>query len=315
MRGAGAPACHTGPVPPVVTTAGLHHSYGSVVALSDVSLEVPEGVTGLVGANGAGKTTLFRILLGLIHPTAGAVNVLGSDVLDEALAVRSQVGYMPEGECLPNDQTAADFVAYTAELAGLPTGEARRRSSETLYLVGLEEERFRFLGDFSTGMRQRVKLAQAIVHDPTLILLDEPASGLDPEGRDQMLDLIRRLGEFGINVIVSSHVLTDIEATAHWVVLLDGGNLVRSGPLGGGGDLHSVTVDVVERPEAVRERLVAAGFNVVATGNRLVVDGEADLESSIVDAVVAADAGLLRLVRGSLSLEDEFLARAPRPHD
>ena len=298
-------------MPPVVTTSSLTHDYGAVVALDEVSVEVPNGVTGLVGANGAGKTTLFRILLGLIQPTSGDVTVLGHDVHSDPLSVRGRVGYMPEDDCLPGEQTAADFVAYTAELAGLPSGEARRRSSETLYLVGLEEERFRYLGDFSTGMRQRVKLAQAIVHDPMLVLLDEPASGLDPQGRDQMLDLIRRLDGFGINVIVSSHVLTDIERTAQWVILLDGGNLVRSGPLGGGGDLQSIVVDVVDHAAAVAERLSSSGLRVTVEGTRLLVEGASgDLEGDITEAVAATGAGLIRLVRGSLSLEDEFLAHS-----
>ena len=207
----------------VVEVANLTHDYGEVVALRDLDLSIPSGVTGLVGANGAGKTTMLRILLGLLHPTAGKTTVLGHDPEAEPLEVRARVGYMPEVGSVPLDQTAADFVAYTAELAGLPPREAKRRSSETLFLVGLEEERFRYLGDFSTGMRQRVKLAQAIVHDPDLVLLDEPASGLDPEGREQMLDLIGRLGSFDINVIVSSHVLPDIEKTCDWVVMLDAG--------------------------------------------------------------------------------------------
>ena len=165
----------------VVEINGLTHDYGEVVALRNLDLQIPSGITGLVGANGAGKTTMLRLLLGLLHPTAGQMSVLGHDPQTEPLAVRARIGYMPEIDCLPKDQTAADFVAYTAQLAGIPPREAKRRSSETLILVGLEEERFRYLGDFSTGMQQRVKLAQAIVHDPDLVLLDEPASGLDPK--------------------------------------------------------------------------------------------------------------------------------------
>lgn len=296
---------------PVVTTTGLTHDYGPVVALRDVDVEIPSGITGLVGANGAGKTTLFRILLGLLHPTKGEVSVLGADAISDPLMVRSHVGYMPEGECLPDEQTAADFVAYTAQLAGLPGGEARRRSSETLFLVGLEEERFRYLGDFSTGMRQRVKLAQSIVHDPTLVLLDEPASGLDPDGRDQMLELIRRLGDFDINVIVSSHVLTDIERTCDWVVMLDAGHLVRSGPLESAGDLLTVTVEVLNRPREVAEGLTERGYQVAVADRRLLVSGEdGATEQAIVEEVARLDAGLIRLVRGATSLEEEFLTRS-----
>lgn len=295
---------------PVVTATGLTHDYGPVVALRDLELEIPPGVTGLVGANGAGKTTFFRILLGLLHPTAGTATVLGTDTGADPLQVRARVGYMPEGDCLPDEQTAADFVAYTAELAGLPGGEARRRSSETLFLVGLQEERFRYLGDFSTGMRQRVKLAQAIVHDPTLVLLDEPASGLDPQGREQMLALIRRLDDFGINVIVSSHVLTDIERTCRWVVLLDGGVLVRSGPLESGGDLRTVTVEVLDHADTVSAALSARGFRVDAEGTRLLIAGDGPLEEAIVAEVARAEAGLIRMIRGAASLEDEFLARS-----
>ncbi len=294
---------------PVIAVEGLTHDYGSVVALSDLTLTVPSGVTGLVGANGAGKTTLLRILLGLIHPTAGKVTVLGHDTRTDALAVRSRVGYMPESACLPADQTAADFVAYTAELAGLPPKEARRRSSETLYLVGLEEERFRYLGDFSTGMRQRVKLAQAIVHDPALVLLDEPASGLDPEGRRQMLALIARLGGFGIDVVVSSHVLTDIEQTCDWVVLLDGGELVRSGPLGGADTSATVTVEILGDAGAVARMLAAWG--VAVDGTVLTVGpGDDGLFDRIRDAAADTGAGIVRMGRGVTSLEDEFLARA-----
>lgn len=224
--------------------------------------------------------------------------------------VRSRIGYMPEGDCLPKDQTAADFVSYAAQLAGLPPREAKRRSSETLYLVGLEEERFRFLGDFSTGMQQRVKLAQAIVHDPDLLLLDEPASGLDPEGRTQMLDLIKRLSSFDINVIVSSHVLTDIEQTCDWVIMLDAGNLLRNGPLQGFEKLGTVLVEVLERPEEVAAAIRAGGVDVAVDGLRMVVGpGDETIEPMVMAAAAASRSGLVRMIRGSSSLEDLFLNR------
>jgi ABC-2 type transport system ATP-binding protein len=298
----------------VLEVSDLTHDYGEVVALRDLTLQVPEGVTGLVGANGAGKTTLLRLMLGLLHPTAGSMQVLGHDPQREPLAVRTKIGYMPEGDCLPKDQTAADFVAYTAQLAGIPPREARRRASETLFLVGLEEERFRFLGDFSTGMQQRVKLAQAIVHDPDLLLLDEPASGLDPEGRTQMLELIRRLAEFKVNVILSSHVLTDIEQTCDWVVMLDAGDLLRSGPLEGFEKLGTVIVEVLDHADQVAVMLRGRGFEATVEGQRLVVGpGDDALEEAIVAEAAAANAGLVRMIRGSASLEDLFLAREVMP--
>lgn len=293
---------------PVLEVSNLTHDFGEVVALRDLTLEVPPGVTGLVGANGAGKTTLLRVMLGLLHPTAGTTKVLGHDPELEPLEVRARIGYMPEGDCLPKDQTAADFVAYAAQLAGIPHDEARRRSSETLFLVGLEEERFRFLGDFSTGMQQRVKLAQAIVHDPDLLLLDEPASGLDPEGRTQMLALIKRLAEFDINVIVSSHVLTDIEETCSWVVMLDAGDLLKSGPLEKSELLGTVDVEVLEGAETVAEALRARGIEVSVDGRRLEAGpGDETLEGAIVEEIASARAGLVRMTRESTSLEDLFL--------
>lgn len=292
----------------ILQVTDLTHDYGDVVALKDLTLEVPPGVTGLVGANGAGKTTMLRLMLGLLHPVNGRMDVLGHDPQTEPLEVRARIGYMPEGDCLPKDQTAADFVSYSAQLAGIPKQEAKRRASETLFLVGLEEERFRFLGDFSTGMQQRVKLAQAIVHDPDLLLLDEPASGLDPEGRVQMLKLIRRLGDFDINVIISSHVLTDIEQTCDWVVMLDAGRLLRSGPLQGFERKGTVLVEVVERADEVASRLNAAGLATVVEGRRMMVGpGDEGIEQTVIREVAAENAGLIRMVRGSASLEDLFL--------
>ena len=294
----------------IVRVDGLTHDYGDVVALRDLTLEIPQGVTGLVGANGAGKTTLLRLMLGLLHPTSGAMTVLGHDPQSDPLDVRARIGYMPEGDCLPKDQTAADFVSYSAQLAGIPSREAKQRSSETLFLVGLEEERFRYLGDFSTGMLQRVKLAQSIVHDPDLLLLDEPAAGLDPEGRVQMLKLIGRLAEFDINVIISSHVLTDIEQTCDWVVMLDSGDLLRSAPLRGLEKLGTVLVEVLYNAEVVAGRLRARGFEAAVDGRRLVVGpGDETLENEIVQATASVSAGLVRMIRGSASLEDLFLAR------
>src|SRR5215203_4263717 len=178
----------------IVEARGLTKRYpGGVTALDAVDLDLPEGRVGLVGANGAGKTTLFRLLLGLSRPDAGHVEVCGVDVATDPIGARSRIGYMPEHDCLPLDQTAADVVSSFGELGGLPVRAARQRASEVLDLVGLDEARFRPVGGFSTGMRQRTKLAQAIVADPQLVLLDEPTAGLDPSGREEMLALVDRL--------------------------------------------------------------------------------------------------------------------------
>lgn len=299
---------------PMIRASGLTHDYGSVLALDDVSIELPAGVTGLVGANGAGKTTFLKILLGLLHPTGGSVEVLGTDVAADPVGIRQHIGYMPEGRCLPLDQTAADFVGYAAELAGIPSSEARRRASETLYLVGLHEERFRYIGDFSTGMQQRVKLAQSIVHDPDLVLLDEPASGLDPKGREQMLELINRFREFEINVVFSSHILEDIEATCEWVMMLDGGRLIRSAPLEPPAAGDVVSVEVFETTAPLLAALAAIGASATADGQIVQVTSDRGLAfEQVRDALAASGSSVRRLGTSLTSLEDLFLHGSERP--
>jgi ABC-2 type transport system ATP-binding protein len=292
----------------IVATRGLGFSYGDIVALHAVDLDVPAGCIGLVGANGAGKTTLLKLLLGILRPRAGSVWALGRSIPAEALAVRSRVGYMPESACLPPDQTAADFLGYAAELAGLPARAARQRASDILGLVGLHEERFRPMGGFSTGMRQRAKLAQAIVHDPDLVLLDEPTAGLDPEGREEMLGLIGRLETFGINSIVSSHVLTDIERTCTWVVMLDGGRVLRSGPLTEISATGEVAVEVLDDPAPLAAALAATGAVVETAGKVLTIrGGPGDPFDLVRDALAATDTALRRLGPRRTTLEDVFL--------
>ncbi len=295
----------------IVAARGLGFSYGSIVALHDVNLDVPAGCIGLVGANGAGKTTLLKLLLGILRPGTGSVWALGRSIPAEALVVRSRVGYMPESACLPPDQTAADFLGYAAELAGLPTQAARQRASDILGLVGLHEERFRHMGGFSTGMLQRAKLAQAIVHDPDLVLLDEPTAGLDPEGREEMLGLIGRLESFGINSIVSSHVLTDIERVCRWVVMLDGGRVLRSGPLTEISATGEVAIEVVDDPAPLAAALTAAGAEVEVKGNTVVVRrAPGDPFDLVRDALATTGTTLRRLGSRRTTLEDVFLQGA-----
>ncbi len=295
-----------------LTAHGLGHAYGDVVALHHLDLEVPPGRIGLVGANGAGKTTLIKVLLGILTPTVGNVQVLGADPADDLITVRSRIGYMPEGECLPKDQTAADFVSYAAELAGVPPHESRQRASDILTMVGLHEERFRYLGDFSTGMKQRAMLAQAIVHDPEMVFLDEPTAGLDPSGREEMLDLISRLGGFGINVLVSSHVLPDIERTCDWVVMLDGGQVLRNGPLSGLTETGVVELEVVDGAEIVAEELRRMGAQVETSGETLtIIATSGDPFVVARDALATTGVPLRRLGARSTTLEDIFLGEAP----
>lgn len=220
------------PRPPMLRAADLTMSYAAgATALAGLTVDVPAGSVGLVGANGAGKTTLFRLMLGLMQPTSGWIEVTGRNVAADPVGIRSRLGYMPEHDCLPLDQTASDVVSTFGELAGLPTRAARQRASDVLDLVGLDEARFRPVGGFSTGMRQRTKLAQALVADPQLVLLDEPTAGLDPVGREEMLELVGRLAGFGISVILATHLLDDVQRVCEHVVMIDAGRLVLAGPI------------------------------------------------------------------------------------
>ena len=218
---------------PLISTRALTKRYpGGVTALDSLTVDLEPGVIGLVGANGAGKSTLIKILLGLLAPTEGEAQVLDLDTATQGAQIRALVGYMPEHDCLPPDVSATEFVSHMARVSGLPSGAARERTADVLRHVGLYEERYRPIGGYSTGMKQRVKLAQALVHDPKVLFLDEPTNGLDPAGRDEMLALIERIGgEFGIAVVVASHLLGEIERVATWLMAIDAGKLLRTAPL------------------------------------------------------------------------------------
>jgi ABC-2 type transport system ATP-binding protein len=294
---------------PLIELAGLSHSYGRLVALSGLTGAIPYGSVGLVGANGAGKSTLMKVLLGILRPSEGTASVLGLSVTDDTIALRARVGYMPERGGLPPDQTAADFMIYAAELAGIPKGAARQRASDVLTLVGLHEERFRHLGDFSTGMMQRALLAQAIVHDPEVVLLDEPLAGLDPEGRDEMLRLIGRLEGFGISTVVSSHVLTDIESTCDWIVILEGGRLVRNSTLDALTAGETVQLEVLEDVELVDAALRARGAAVQRRGRLLDVTRTDGDTYDLIARVLAETGSGIRVLRPSVrTLEDAYFS-------
>ncbi|MPZ48074.1 MAG: ATP-binding cassette domain-containing protein [Dehalococcoidia bacterium] len=295
---------------PLIQTSGLTKRYGkNVLALDTLDLLIGGGVTGLVGANGAGKSTLIKILLGLLAPTSGEASILGFDVRTQGTKLRQFVGYMPEHDCLPPDVTATDFVAHMAQISGIPRAAARERTAEVLRHVGLFEERYRPMGGYSTGMKQRVKLAQALVHDPRLLMLDEPTNGLDPAGRDDMLDLIRRVGaDFQIAILMSSHLLGEIERVCDYLVVIDGGRLVRSDTLSSfTGEMQVLTVEVESRQDELVARLQAEGLQVAIEGRLILIhlDGSAPYDL-VRDAVVGLDAGLLRLEQRRHRLEDLF---------
>jgi ABC-2 type transport system ATP-binding protein len=275
---------------PVAQVEGLSKRYGSVQALDRVDVTIEPGCTGLVGSNGAGKSTLIKLLLGLLAPDGGRASVLDHDVAADPLAVRAQVGYLPEGACLPGDVAAADFVAFIAQLGG-----------------------------FSTGMQQRVKLAAALVHDPRFLLLDEPTDGMDPQGREDMLELIDRIrGELGLDVLVSTHLLGDVERVCDRVVMVHAGRVLAQGPIASvaGTTEPGFGIRLGDNGQEVQEALAAAGLEVRPAEEELLVQGPSDLIRD-----VAAERGwaLRRLVPRAPSLEETFLrlqrgqAGAPDP--
>lgn len=208
----------------------IHFSYGKIKALNGIDIRLPQGAIGLLGPNGAGKSTLLRILLGFLVPDSGEGSVLGYDIRNQQSVIRRYVGYMPEDDCFIPGMDAVSFTSYMGELSGMPRQEAMKRAHEVLFYVGLEESRYRFLEEYSAGMRQRLKLAQSIVHDPKLIFLDEPTSGLDPQGRKEILDLIMDISsKKDIQVLISSHILPDIEQTCSYVVILNKGEMAAEG--------------------------------------------------------------------------------------
>ncbi len=210
----------------------LHFSYGKIKALDGVSMDLPQGAIGLLGPNGAGKSTLLRILLGFLTPDRGEGKVLGYDIKSQQANIRRFVGYMPEDDCFIPGMDGVSFTSYLGELSGMPNQEAMKRAHEVLFYVGLEESRYRLVETYSAGMKQRLKLAQAIVHDPKLIFLDEPTSGLDPQGRKEILELITDISsKKDIQVLISSHILADIEVICSYVSILNKGKVASQGEM------------------------------------------------------------------------------------
>jgi ABC-2 type transport system ATP-binding protein len=295
----------------VVQLERVSVSYGRQAALRDVTVAFPAGAVGLLGPNGAGKSTMLKALLGFLPPASGSLHVLGLDVRSSPLAIRARLGYMPETDAHIPGMNAVSFVAYCGELAGLPRADAMQRAHEVLYYVGLGEARYRALDTYSTGMKQRIKLAQALVHDPDLLFLDEPTNGMDPRGRDEMLDLIRDIAQNkGINLILSSHLLPDVEHTCDYVVVLDKGAVAAHGPIaalkGPGGRVFELRVKGGKG--AFLDALRAAGIECHATDEELMRLFVPETCSARFLFGLAAEHGLqVRHLRASVpTLEDVF---------
>jgi ABC-2 type transport system ATP-binding protein len=297
----------------LIRTDRLTKTYGGrVTALADLTVDVEPGVIGLVGANGAGKSTFIKIMLGLLAPTSGSVRVFGLDPTVEPDKVRTRVGYMPEHDCLPPDVSAAEFVTHLGRISGLPRTAARERASEALRHVGLYEERYRQIGGYSTGMKQRVKLAQALVHDPDLLLLDEPTNGLDPAGRDAMLALIHRIGtEFGISVVVCSHLLGEVERICDSLIAIEAGHLLRADRMSAMTEASDVlAVEVSEGTDELAAALTALGMPVIAEGRLLLVPLKSDAAyDRILQAVADLDLPLHRLDQRRHRVAELFATR------
>jgi len=295
----------------IAEISDLHFSYGKIKALDGISLTLGEGAVGLLGPNGAGKSTLLRILLGFLAPQRGQGRVLGFDIRLEQSQIRRHVGYMPEDDCLIPGMDAVTFTAHFGELSGMPRQEAMKRAHDVLFYVGLGESRYRLLDTYSAGMKQRLKLAQAIVHDPRLLFLDEPTSNLDPQGRKEILELIQDISsKKDIQVLISSHILGDIETVCSRVVILNRGRLAAQGNLSDLRELHYRLFEIKIRGEAdgFAARIRALGCRVEETEDKLLkVHAPADFDiREVFRAAEEARCQIRHFVRSQTSLEDLF---------
>jgi ABC-2 type transport system ATP-binding protein len=299
----------TGSAAVIATTALTKRYPGPVTALDGLTIAVGPGITGLVGSNGAGKSTFIKILLGLLAPTSGTASLLGTDCASGGHRIRTLTGYMPEHDCLPPDVTATEFVTHLGRMSGLPATAAKERAADSLRHVGLYEERYRQIGTYSTGMKQRVKLAQALVGDPRLLLLDEPTNGLDPAGRSGMLELISRIGaDFGISILVASHLLGEIEQICDQLVAIEGGRLLRADTISSFTRASEVLlIEVDEGSELLLAELARRGLAPVPYQKALLVKlaSEATFDA-VRDAIADLGLPLNRMEQRRHRLEELF---------
>ena len=299
--------------PPIIETTGLAQFYGPVQVLHDVTVQVPPGATGLLGPNGSGKSTFLRTILGLLPVVQGSARVLGHDAATEELAIRRRIGLVPESDCLIPGMNAVEMTTYAGQLVGMSRTDAIERAHEVLYYVGLGEARYRELEGYSQGMKQRLKLAQALVHDPDLLLLDEPTNGMDPPGREQMLELVRDVSSGkGVSVLLSTHLLPDVEQTCDQVMVLKAGRVV---------DTRSVERELLEagrifdlRGRGDFETLAATlqsqghGAEEIRDGLRVTLGPGAEIEVIFAALDRMGEAVQVRhLIEAGRSLQDTFI--------
>ncbi len=301
-------------MPNLISLQNIVKDYKKMRALNGVNLEIEHGVTGLLGPNGAGKSTLIKVLLGLVNVTEGSGKVLGHTLGRDGRKIRSKVGYVPEDDCYVPGMSGVEVVQFSACLSGLPYVEALRRSHEILDFCGMKQERYRNIEDYSTGMRQKIKFAAAIVHDPEFLILDEPTSGLDPEERDALLQRIRFLANDGDkpkSVLISTHILPDVQTVCDHVVIISRGEIRRNESLS---ELNkpsepTVTVKVLSNAAQFQEHLTANGLKVTETiQGEFRVSGESQNIASDVWAL-AREAGfaIQSLKPARNSLEEIFI--------
>jgi len=297
-----------------ITLEDFTVKYGSFCAVDHLTLKFPEGTIGLLGPNGAGKSSLIKGLLGLIKPVEGRADIIGNDIITRKKQIRQLVGYMPEDSCLVPGLTGIGMVQYAGELCGMSMRDAMQRAHEVLYLVGLEEARYRKVESYSSGMRQRIKLAQALVHDPKLLFLDEPTSGMDPKGRQEMLDLIVEIADKGrMSILVATHILTDVERTCERVVIMHRGKIVEDSRVDQIRKSYANTfsIRVKSNQEDFYKYLKERGCTVTDLGRDIydVTLPEGSDTKLILKAVKDTDAELRKLVPSVRSLEDVFIKR------
>ena len=294
----------------LVKTENLTKNYGEINALKDFSITIDSGAIGLLGPNGAGKSTLIKVLLGLTPTTSGRGTVFSYDIFRQGLLIRQRIGYMPENDCLLPDLNAVSYLTYLGQLSGLSASDAMQRAHEALYYVKIGDERYRELETYSSGMRQKVRLAQALLHDPDLIFLDEPTTGLDPTGRREMLGLIKGIvKDQGKNIIFSSHILTDIEQVCDKVIIMNHGELITIDSIKN--LLFEKNPDLVVRIRGNSEKFIsnlkAAGFQPVKRRNDILIKNAPLLSKSVIDIAARTGVQLRYLNRSKHSLEELFV--------